>query len=207
MIRGESEGPARTSETTNPREMTDNLSASARLHSTRQAAGRGSFFSFLWTPGQRQITLWLAGEPDEAAQRIKTALASSEDVVGRVAGRGVKIEIHPRRSNQHGVFAPVFYGLLQADGEDSRLVGHFQLHPVARLYVLVWIGCSVLLALAMLVAGGLRATPESTVQDALPFLLPALLPFLGLGLVRWQRRRGQADEAAIRAWLTALKDR
>ena len=63
-----------------------------------------------------------------------------------------------------------------------------------------------MLALALLVAGALRATPESTAQDALPFMLPVLLPFLGLGLARWQRRRGRADEAALRDWLIALEN-
>ncbi len=167
---------------------------------------QGSLFSFLWTPGRRRLTLSLAGEPEAAAQRIEAALASSAEVVGRVAGRGVKIARHPSRARQRGAFAPVFYGLLQADGENCRLAGHFQLHPVARLYIAAWVGMSALLALALLAAGALRATADSAAQDALPFLLPALLPFLGLGLARWQRRRGQADEAAIRGWLAEMKD-
>ena len=122
-----------------------------------------------------------------------------------VAGRGVKIERHPSLARQRGAFAPVFYGLLQEDGEECRLVGHFQLHPVGRLYIATWIGLSTLLALSLLVAGALRATADSTAQDALPFMLPTLLPFLGLGLAHWQRWRGRADEAAIRDWLGALR--
>ncbi len=71
---------------------------------------------------------------------------------------------------------------------------------------MAWILLSTLLALALLVAGALRATQESTAGDALPFLLPVLLPFLGLGLAHWQRRRGRPDEAAIRGWLDSLKN-
>ena len=73
------------------------------------------------------------------------------------------------------------------------------------LYIATWIVMSTLLALSLLVAGALRATADSTAQDALPFTLPALLPFLGLALARWQRWRGQADEAAMRDWLIALQ--
>ncbi len=167
--------------------------------------GRRSVFSFLWTPSRRRVSLALEGDVDAAARQIGAALASSGEVAGRVAGRGVKIERHPSRAKQRGAFAPVFYGLLQEDGEECRLVGHFQLHPVGRLYIAAWIVMSTLLALSLLVAGALRATADSTAQDALPFTLPALLPFLGLALARWQRRRGQADETAIRDWLISLR--
>ena len=167
--------------------------------------GRGSVFSFLWTPGRRQVSLPLDGNVDAAAQRLGAALASSGEVAGRVAGRGVKIERHPSQASQRGAFARVFYGMIREDGEKCRLVGHFQLHPVGRLYIAAWIGLSTLLALALLAAGVLRATPESTAQDALPFLLPALLPFLGLGAAYWRRRKGRPDEAAMRRWLGTIR--
>ncbi len=159
----------------------------------------------MWTSSRRRITIALNGDADTEARRIGAALASSGEVAGRVAGRGVKIERHPGMARQRGAFAQVFYGLLQDDGEDCRLAGHFQLHPVGRLYIATWIVMSTLLALSLLVAGALRATADSTAQDALPFTLPALLPFLGLALARWQRWRGQADEAAMRDWLIALQ--
>ena len=163
-----------------------------------------SHLSFLWTPGKRQFTIVLDRDAEAATRRIESSLASSGEVAGRVVGRGVKIERHPRRARQRGAFAPVFYGLIQEDGEGSRLAGHFQLHPVGRLYIGAWIVMSTLLALALLVAGALRATAESTAQDALPIVLPALLPFLGLGFARWQRSRGSADEAALRHWLETV---
>ena len=143
---------------------------------------------------------------DTAAQRLSESLNASKEVTGRVASRGVKIECHPSSARQRGAFATVFYGIVQDEGEGSRLVGHFQLHPVGRLFVSTWILLSTLLALALLLAGALQATPDSTAQDALPFLFPVLLPFLGLGLAHWLRRRGRPDEAAIRGWLDSLKN-
>ena len=165
----------------------------------------GSVFSFLWTPSRRRLALELNGDADKAARRFGEMLASSEQVTGRVAGRGVKIECLPNSARQRGAFATVFYGIIQDEGEGSRLVGHFQIHPVGRLFVSAWIVLSTLLALALLLAGALRATPESTAQDALPFLFPVLLPFLGLGLAYWLRRRGRPDEEAIRVWLDNLR--
>ena len=188
------------------RTTTEDLNALARLHLARRMTGQGSVFSFLWTPSRRRAILPLEGNVEAAALRLGDTMASSGEVTGRVVGQGVKIERHPSLARQRGAFAPVFYGIIQNEGENSRLVGHFQSHPVGRLYIAAWIVLSTLLALTLLVAGGLRATPESTARDALPFLLPVLLPFLGLGLAHWQRRRGRADEAAIRGWLDSLKD-
>ena len=165
-----------------------------------------SVFSFLWTPSRRRVILSLDGNADATALQLEDTLASSTEVTGRVGGRGVKIERHPSQTSQRGAFATVFYGIIQDEGEGSRLVGHFQIHPVGRLFVAAWILLSTLLALALILAGALRATPESTAQDALPFLFPVLLPFLGLGLAHLLRRRGRPDEAAIRGWLDSLKN-
>ena len=136
--------------------------------------GQGSVFSFLWTPGRRRLALELSDDVDTAAWRLGEALDSRNEVEGRVIGRGVKIICHFSRARQRGAFATVFYGIIQDEGEGSRLVGHFQLHPVGRFFVMAWILLSTLLALALLVAGALRATQESTAGDALPFLLPVL---------------------------------
>lgn len=165
-----------------------------------------SYLSFLWTPSRRQLTIALGGDAAAAAQRLQEALASSGEVSGRVVGRGVKVERHPSRTRQRGAFAPVFYGLLRDDGHNCRLTGHFQLHPVGRLFIGAWIGLSTLLALALLVAGFLKASPESTARDALPFTLPVILPFLGLILAHLQLRRGRSDEAVIRSWLDSLAE-
>lgn len=165
---------------------------------------RSSLFSYLWTPSRRRVSQELGVDAGEAVSRLGEALGSSDEVTGRVAGRGVKIERHPSRASQRGAFAPVFYGMIREDAEKCLLVGHFQLHPVGRLYIAAWTGLSTLLALALLGAGFLRATPESTAQDALPFLLPVLLPFLGMGVAHWRRQKGKPDEAAIRQWLDGI---
>lgn len=85
------------------------------------------------------------------------------------------------------------------------MVGHFQWHPVGRIYAAAWMALSAVIPLAFLVAGALRGTPESTARDALPYLLPVLLPLLLIGLLNVQRRRDLPDEEAIRRWLAGLK--
>ena len=147
----------------------------------------------------------LASDVETSAQKIKESLTSSVEVTGRVAGRGVKIERNPKLATHKGAFATVFYGLLANDGDHCRLAGHFQIRPVGRLFIGAWIVTSTLLALTLLLAAALRATPLSSSQEVFPFLPPVLLPFLGLAFARWQRRLGQVDEAAIRDWLHALQ--
>lgn len=168
-------------------------------------SARGSAFSFLWTPGRRRLIVQLQGGNREAGERLQAELAASAEVAGRVAGRGVKIERHPASARLRGAFATVFYGLLSDDGAHCRLSGHFQIHPVGRLYVGAWILLSTLLALALLAAAALRAPTEGAAGDLPPLLLPVLLPFLGLAFASWQRRRGRADEAVVRAWLLAMR--
>lgn len=164
-----------------------------------------SVISFLWTPSRRHLSLSLDGDAEDAARRLENELSSSEEVRGRVAGRGVKIRRHPRKAAVKGIFSTYFYAIIQEDGANCRLVGHFQWHPVGRIYAAAWIVLSALIPLAFLVVGALRGTPESTARDALPFLFPVLLPLLLAGMLYIQRRRDLPDEEAIRRWLSGLK--
>lgn len=167
---------------------------------------RKSVIAFLWTPSRRRLSLALEGDADAAARRLAYVLTSSEEVTGGVAGRGVKIRRLPNRAAVKGIFSTYFYGVVQEDGENCRLAGHFQWHPVGRIYAVAWIGLSALIPLAFLVAGALRGTAESTAREALPYLFPVLLPFLVTGMIYLQRRRDRPDELAIRRWLAALED-
>ena len=137
-------------------------------------------------------------------RRLEDELSSSEEFSGRVAQRAVKIRRLPRKSAVKGIFATYFYAVIQEDGENCRLVGHFQWHPIGRIYAAAWMVLSAVIPLAFLVAGALRGTPESTARDALPYLIPVLLPFLLTGMLYIQRRRDVPDEEAIRRWLTGL---
>lgn len=167
--------------------------------------GPKSVISFLWTPSRRRLSLSLDGDAEAAARRLENELNTSDEVKGRVAGRAVRIRRLPRKSAVKGIFATYFYAVVQEEGENCRLVGHFQWHPVGRIYAAAWIVLSALIPLAFLVAGALRGTPESTSRDALPFLFPVLLPLFLIGMLYIQRRRDVPDEEAIRRWLVGLK--
>lgn len=164
-----------------------------------------SVVSLLWTPTRRRLSLSLDGNVEAAVRRLENELSSSEEFSGRVAERAVKIRRLPRRSAVKGIFSTYLYAIVQEDGENCRLVGHFQWHPVGRIYAAAWMALSAVIPLAFLVAGALRGTPESTARDALPYLLPVLLPLLLIGLLYVQRRRDLPDEEAIRRWLAGLK--
>lgn len=164
-----------------------------------------SVVSLLWTPTRRRLSLSLDGSVEAAVRRLENALSSSEEFGGRVAERAVKIRRLPRKSAVKGIFSIYLYAIIQEDGDNCRLVGHFQWHPVGRIYAAAWMALSAVIPLAFLVAGALRGTPESTARDALPYLLPVLLPLLLIGLLYVQRRRDLPDEEAIRRWLAGLK--
>ena len=166
---------------------------------------RKSVVSFLWSPSRRRVTLSLNGDADDAVRRLEYELSSSEEVSGRVAERAVKIRRLPRKSAVKGIFATYFYAVVQEEGENCRLVGHFQWHPVGRIYAAAWMVLSAVIPLAFLVAGVLRGTPESTARDALPYLIPVLLPLLLTGMLYIQRRRDLPDEEAIRGWLAGFR--
>lgn len=168
-------------------------------------ADRGSVAAFLWTPGGRRISLTVRGNAGAAARRIGRALAASDTVAGRVAGRGVKIERRPRKGTYRGAFATVFYGILQEEGEECLLRGHFQVHPVGRLFIGVWLVLSTALALTLLAMAALRASAQSGAMEALPLAVPSLLPLLGYWFAAWQRRKGRRDEVHIRRWLSRLE--
>lgn len=169
------------------------------------------FLRFLWRPSPNQVDLASSAPPEQVLSQLQNALAASEEFAGRVRGNGVQIVRRRAFARVQGGFSPVFYGaVLAADKEEaasSRLTGHFQLHPVTRLFMLVWLGLGAVLALVFLVLGLLRATPESTAIDALPFAAPVLIPVLGAIVLLWQQHRGREDEEAVRRWLVHVMDR
>lgn len=158
-----------------------------------------SLSALLWTSSPNRAT-FDSPLPAEAAL-VRLQASFSDEFRGRVEGNGVKVWRARDFSASRGTFAPLFYGVVTPSAKGSQLSGHFQMHPMTRLYTAVWIGLSGLLALVFLVAAAQRATPDSTAADALPVLLVALLPLAGLLLVRFQQAKGRADEAAVWEWI------
>lgn len=156
---------------------------------------------YLWTPSHNQVVIETTQPPSAAADQLRNALASSDEVLGRVVNQGVKLWRSRRYAHSRNTFAPILYAVFQPTASGSRLVGHFQLNPVMRLFLTVWFVGTTLTALAMLWVAWQRATPQSQPGEAIPYLLPALLPLLGWLLLRWQQSRGRQDEVAIQEWV------
>ena len=156
----------------------------------------------LWTPSRNRLEMDSLLSPTTVLARLQAGF--SDEFRGRVENNGVKLWRGRKFAANAGTFAPLFYGVVTETPTGSRLSGHFQMHPVARLYAGAWIGLSSLLALAFLITAALRATPESTAADALPILFVALLPLIGLLLVRFQHAKGRADEEAMRGWIRRI---
>lgn len=153
----------------------------------------------LWMPSPNRVTIDSPLSPTAALSRLQAGF--DNEFRGKVEGNGVKVWRARDFSTSRGTFAPLFYGVVTPSATGSRLSGHFQMHPVTRLYTAAWIGLSALLALVFLIAAAQRATPDATAADALPVLLVALLPLAGLLLVRLQQRKGRADEERIKKWV------
>jgi len=155
--------------------------------------------ALLWTPSPNRAAFDSPLSPAEALARLQAGF--DDEFRGKVEGNGVKIWRSRGYSTSRGTFAPLLYGVVTPTATGSRLAGHFQMHPMTRLYTAAWLGFSGLLALGFLIAAAQRATPDATAADALPVLLVALLPLAGLLLVRMQQSRGRADEEAVRGWV------
>jgi hypothetical protein len=159
---------------------------------------------YLWSSSPNAIALTLADPPDAVTQRLSYALQTNEEFLGKVVNHGFKIWRNRDYAQSRNTFAPILYGVVHADGEGSRVDGHFQINPVMRLFLIVWFVGTTVMAAIFLIAAALRATPESTGIDALPYLIPALLPTIGWLILRWQQRKGKEDEIKIQSWLEEI---
>ncbi|MBX2998588.1 MAG: hypothetical protein KF893_08775 [Caldilineaceae bacterium] len=156
---------------------------------------------FLWSSSPTAVALTFSDPPEIVVQRLSCALQSNDEFLGKVVNYGFKLWRSRRYAQSRNTFAPILYGVVRADGEGSRIEGHFQLNPVMRLFLLVWFGGTAVMAAIFLIGGALRATPESSALDALPYLIPALLPLIGWLILRWQQRKGREDEMKIQSWI------
>ena len=158
----------------------------------------------LWRPSRNIYEIELELPVDRVAARLSRALSAAPELQGKVQNRGFKIWRKRDYAQNKGTFAPILYGVIAPEGKGSRLVAHFQLNPVMRLFLIVWFGGSAIIALLFLFTAVQQATPESQAIDALPFLIPSILPFLGWLILVVQQRRGRADEMKIRDWIEGV---
>jgi hypothetical protein len=160
-----------------------------------------NFVRYLWSSSPTTVSLTVSAPPKAVIVRLSLALQRNHEFLGKVVNHGFKIWRSRGYAQSRNTFAPILYGVVHADGEGSHIEGHFQINPVMRLFLLVWFVGTTVMAAIFLIAGALRATPESTALDALPFLIPALLPMIGWTILRWQQRKGREDEMKIRSWI------
>jgi hypothetical protein len=156
----------------------------------------------LWQSSPNTVELVLADPVETVCASLSAALDASEEFHGKVVNQGFKIWRSRNYAQSRNTFAPILYGVISPYTEGSRIDAHFQLNPVMRLFLIVWFIGTTALALLSLIGGLLRATPESSALDAFPYLLPATLPLIGWAVLRWQQRRGRADEERIKLWVT-----
>lgn len=155
----------------------------------------------LWRPSHNVLELTLQRPAEHISARLSRALSAAPEMQGKVHNRGFKIWLKRNYAQNKGTFAPILYGVIVPEGKGSRLVAHFQLNPVMRLFLIVWFGGSAIIALLFLFTAIQQATPDSQAIDALPFLIPSILPLLGWLILVMQQRKGREDEQKIRSWI------
>ncbi len=166
-----------------------------------------SITRLLWRPSPNTVEIQIDAPADRAFVLLSRALATTQEVNGTVVRRGFKIWRSRGYAKNSGTFAPILYGVISPANHGSRIDAHFQLNPVMRLFLIVWFVGTATIAAIFLFNGLQNATPESQAIDALPYLLPALLPLIGWLILIWQQRSGRADEARLRAWLEDVVSR
>lgn len=163
-----------------------------------------NLMSTLWRSSSNTIEIVLDHPVDRTCTSLQAALDASEEFHGKVVNRGFKIWRSRDYAQSSNTFAPILYGAIRPCPKGSRIDAYFQLNPVMRLFLTVWFLGTTTLALLSLMSGLWRANPDSSALDALPYLLPAALPFIGWGILHWQQRRGRTDEEQIKAWLLSV---
>jgi hypothetical protein len=156
---------------------------------------------YLWSSSPSAVSLTVIDPPEAVIVRLSLALQRNDEFLGKVVNYGFKIWRSRGYAQSRNTFAPILYGVVSADRDGSRIDGHFQINPVMRLFLIVWFVGTTVMAATFLLTAALRATPESTALEALPYLIPALLPTIGWIILRWQQQRGRADEKRIRRWI------
>lgn len=119
-------------------------------------------------------------------------------IVGRVRGSRFRLRQHRNFGNSGG---PLLYGEVVADGAGSEIRGRFRTHPLARVFLLVWLAGLA----AFAVIGALQSpSPGSDIPRwVFPFAAVAFGGFAFL-LVRFSWWLGKNERRAIWSFLEAL---
>ena len=143
----------------------------------------------------RGVGFTLTIAPAEALERISAAVdrasgaptppgyGGTRPFLGWDRGAGARIR---RRHSFRNSLAPLLYGEVRADGDGSRIIGEFRLHPVMRWTVIIWGALLSILSVAVGIASAWRDSLERSEPPSLlipVFALGCFLVIVGLGRV------------------------
>ncbi len=123
-----------------------------------------------------------------------SGFAGSKPILGKVRDSGFRLR---KRRYYKNDLAPFFYGRFVPEGSSTRIEGEFKMHPVARVFVIVWfsfLACLFVIASIPFVKGRQDA-------DVGTLLASIGLAAFGIVLIKFGRWLARGEGRAIVAFL------
>lgn len=155
----------------------------------------------MWWRKPRTVTFWTDLSPDNCLRQLREQTDQAELTIFSFSGyKGSKAVLltsdgHEfklwKRRYYHNSFAPIFFGILEAQSRGTLIRGHFDMHRLVKLFMMIWLGFATLIGTPLFVqtlAGDMHG------DNWVGLIVPPALVLWGILLPEFGRWMGRSEE-------------